>query len=84
MWNWSFKWAISNLNLIGEVFFVPPGQGVSAEGQAIPPDHVGMELEFSRLPDDPVHVAGFGGRDFDVLQLAVVFKLESFSNFHYK
>jgi len=43
-----------------------------------------MELDFSRLHDDPVHVAGFGGRDFDVLQLTVVFKLESFLNFHYK
>ena len=28
-WNSSFKWAISNLNLIGEVFFVPSGQGGS-------------------------------------------------------
>jgi hypothetical protein len=37
-----------------------------------------MELEFSRLPVDPVHVSGFGGRDFDILQLTVVFKLESF------
>jgi len=78
-WNSSFKWAIRNLNLIGEVFFVPSGQGVTARGQAILPDDVGMELEFNRLPDYPVvHVAGFGGRDFDVLQLAVVFKRESF------
>jgi len=39
---------------------------VTAQGQAIPPDYVGMELEFSRLPVDPVHVSGFGGRDIDV------------------
>jgi len=78
MWKSSFKWAISNINLIGEAFFVPSGQGVTAQGQPIPPDHVGIELDFSRLPLDPVHVAGFGGRDFDILLLVVVFKLESF------
>lgn len=78
MWKSSFKWAISNINLIGETFFVPLGQGVTAQGQSIPPDRVGMEFEFSRLPVDPVHVAGFGGRDFDILQLTVVCELESF------
>jgi hypothetical protein len=62
MWRSSFEWAISNVNLIGEAFFVPSGQGVNAQGQSILPVHVGMELEFSRLPDDPVYVAGFGGR----------------------
>jgi hypothetical protein len=78
MWKSSFKWAISNVNLIGETFFVASGQGVTAQGQSIPPDHVGMELDFRRLPVDPVHAAGFGGRDFDILQLTVVFKLEYF------
>jgi hypothetical protein len=40
-----------------------------------------MELDFSHLPVEPVHVAGFGGQDFDVLKFDV---LESFLNFHYK
>ena len=78
MWKSSFKWAISNVNLIGEAFSVPSGQGVTAQCQSIPHDHVGLELEFTRLPVDPVHVAEFRGRNFDILQLTVVFKLGSF------
>jgi hypothetical protein len=34
--------------------------------------HVGMYLEFSHMPDDLIHILGFGRRSLDVVKLVTV------------
>lgn len=45
--------------------------------EAILPVHdVGIKLHLSCLPDDLVHVSGFGGEDIDVLELDLVSQVD--------
>jgi hypothetical protein len=49
-----------------------------AETEAILPVHiVGMKLNLNRLPDDAIHVPGFGGEDGGVVWLDVVSQVDT-------